>query len=181
MKINIPLISAQPLEIDLKPGERLFIVGVNGAGKSALLQHFVLFHIYDKIRRISAHRQMWLDSGDISLTPKARKQIDESRIAYETKDKAQWTDHNAAQKQMAVLFDLVAHDNDIARSALSSLYQATSQGDNEVLKFASEVKKSKLLFEQLNELLALGTLTVSLENSKGEEIFARHKKKWGTF
>ena len=30
------------------------------------------------------------------------------------------------------------------------------------------------LFEQLNELLALGTLPVSLENSEGEEILARH-------
>ena len=29
-------------------------------------------------------------------------------------------------------------------------------------------------FKQLNELLALGTLTVSLENSEGEEILARH-------
>ena len=33
---------------------------------------------------------------------------------------------------------------------------------------------SELIFEQLNELLALGTLTVLLENSEGEEILARH-------
>ena len=176
MQIEIPRISGQPLKVNLKYGDRLFIVGANGSGKSALLQHLISFY-YDKIHHISAHRQTWMDSGAINLTPQGHQQVDQNRKALERQDEARWKDQNAAQKQMAALFDLVAHDNDIARFTHSNLCQVTSQGDSEVLKFISEFKKKPgLLFEKLNELLALGTLTISLENSKGEEIFSKHKK-----
>ncbi len=46
-----------------------------------------------------------------------------------------------------------------------------NQDTNSAEKVASE---SVQPFKQLNELLALGTLTVSLENSEGEEILAQH-------
>ena len=37
--LRIPLVSGEPLEIDLEPGTPLFVVGANGSGKSALVQH----------------------------------------------------------------------------------------------------------------------------------------------
>lgn len=180
MQIDIPRISGQPLQVDLNHGDRLFIVGANGAGKSALLHRFV--SSFPNVRRISAHRQTWLYSGAINLTPQNRKQIFQQIKASEIQDEARWKDQFAGEKQMAALFDLVAHDNATTRSTYFNFSKVVSLGDNEVLKFASEfTKKSNLLFEKLNELLALGTFTVSLENSKGEEIFAKHKKNGARF
>ena len=81
---------------------------------------------------------------------------------------ARWKDHDAKGKQAAVLFDLVAKDNERARFIARHV-------DNQSLEDAVRVaSESAPPFAQLNEFLALGTLTVSLENSQGEEILARH-------
>ena len=44
MNWDIPRISGDPLPISLQSGDRFFIVGSNGSGKSALIQHFVSGH-----------------------------------------------------------------------------------------------------------------------------------------
>ena len=77
MNWNIPSISGQKFPISLKGSDRLFIVGANGSGKSALIQHLVSSNQGQKIRRISAHRQTWFQSGSIDLTPQRRKQFDQ--------------------------------------------------------------------------------------------------------
>ena len=59
-------------------------------------------------------------------------------------------------------------------STRSELRQVDPKNQKEVSKVVEEAQKSVPLFEQLNALLALGTLTVSLENSNDEEIFAQH-------
>ena len=75
----------------------------------------------------------------------------------------------------AVFFDLVAKDNADAQSIRSLFRQFDPQnpdrGFNDAVKAARGLVP---IFEQLNELLALGTLTVLLKNSKGEEILAQH-------
>ena len=61
--------------------------------------------------------------------------------------------------------DLIAHHID-------------NRSPEEALRVSSE---SAAPFAQVNELLALGTLTVSIENSKGEEILAQHGNGSGKF
>ena len=165
----IPRKSAEPLEISLEPGARFFIVGPNGSGKSALIQHFVSEHRDQSLRRISAHRQSWLDSGSLNLTPLSRRQFEHDSTNYERSYESRWRDEYADQKQSAVLFDLVAEENTRARSI-------TSLVDGSKPKKAAELaSKSKPAFKNLNDLLALGTLQIALENSNDEEILARHR------
>ena len=84
MDWNIPKISGQPLQIPIGVDGRLFIVGANGSGKSALIQHFVSTNRNKKVRRISAHRQTWFSSGSIDLTPHNRRQFDQQFMQAET-------------------------------------------------------------------------------------------------
>ena len=75
------------------------------------------------------------------------------------------------EKQSAVLFDLVAKDNTRARSV-------TGFVDSKDLKGAAHrAAESMSAFTELNDLLALGTLLIALENSKDEEIIAKHPKR----
>ena len=168
MDLSIPLKSGQPLQLSLDVGDRLFIVGANGSGKSALIQHFASLYPNNKIKRITAHRQTWLNSGRIDITSQGREQFDIHSAQHELQPDARWKEYNAHQKLSAVLFDLVAKANARARSIE---HHIDNQGPNKAAIVAS---KSPSLFAQLNELLALGMLTVSLENSEGEEILARH-------
>ena len=169
MNWNIPQISGQPLQIAFKANDRLFIVGANGSGKSALIQHFVSSNQGKKIWRISAHRQTWLQSGSIDLTPQHRREFDQDIMHQEVQDQSRWRDDYAQQRQSAVLFDLVAKEN--ARARLITRH--VDSGNTKKAKKTSV--KSLPPFDQLNELLGIGTLAVTLENSNDEEILARHR------
>ena len=175
MNWDIPLISDKSLPITINPGDRVFMVGANGSGKSALIQHLISSNKQGIIKRISAHRQTWLDSGSISMTPKDREQFSQMNRGRERELNSRWVDHNADQKLSSVLFDLVAKDNARARTIAR---HADERNIDEVLAVSS---RSPSPFKELNDLLALGTLTVSLENVEGEEIRARHGSDGATF
>ena len=167
--LEIPKISDNPLKLTLFPGDRLFVVGANGSGKSALIQHLVSSNPNEKIRRISAHRQTWFQSESLDITAQGRRQFDQQDTQQEVQDQARWSDHFAHERQAAVLFDLVAKENERARLI-------TSQVDNQNSEEADRISAAEASpFDQLNELLALGNLAVRLEHSKGEEILARHQ------
>ena len=88
----------------------------------------------------------------------SRKQFEQNNTSTEREYEALWQDYNAEQKQSAVLFDLVAKENTRARSI-------TRFVDSEDLDEASKLAaKSVSAFVQLNDLLALGTLLIDLEN-----------------
>ena len=167
--LNIPRISGEQLSVPLKFGEQIFVVGANGSGKSALLHNLAsLQENRPRIKWITAHRQTWLNSGNITLTPHRRREVDRDFQHYDSQPDARWIDHTAGQRQEVALFDLVANENDRARSIA---HHVDNQSPKEALRVSSE---SAAPFAQVNELLALGTLTVSVENSKGEEILAQH-------
>lgn len=143
----------------------MFVVGPNGSGKSALLQHLAST-CTDKIRRIFAHRQTWLQSGSLTLTPDRRRQFEQERRSYETRQDSPWVDHTGAETHAAVLFDLVAAENKRARS----IAEYVTQSKDECAKKAANAASP---FTRLNDLLALGTLRVSLHNLDDVEIVAR--------
>ncbi|MDE0050729.1 MAG: ATP-binding cassette domain-containing protein, partial [Rhodospirillales bacterium] len=116
MQWSIPQPSGPPLAIELEAGEQIFVVGPNGSGKSALLQHLAASSDGGKIRRIFAHRQTWLRSGSLTLTPESRRQFERDRSGRETANDAIWRDRWGADTHAAVLFDLVAAENKRARS-----------------------------------------------------------------
>ena len=175
MDWTIPRMSGQLLQVPLGVGDRLFIVGTNGSGKSALIQDFVSSRQDEKIRRLSAHRKTWLESGSIDLTPLDRKNFDQYFMKSEKQMQARWRDEYAQQNQSAVLFDLVAKENTRARSITRYIDDKNTE---KAIGLASE---SVSLFDQINELLALGTLTVLLENPIDQEILARHRNDNASF
>ena len=175
MNWDVPRISGESLPVSLQSGDHFFIVGPNGSGKSALIQHLVSGHEGRNVRRISAHRQTWLGSGSLDLTPLGRKEFGEQDTDVERNYEALWQEYNSELKQSAVLFDLVAKDNTRARSIASLVDRNDLEGAS---KRAAE---SVSVFAQLNDLLSLGTLLITLENSKDEEILARHRNANGAY
>ena len=136
MDWNIPTTSGkQPLQITLEAGDRLFMVGANGSGKSALIQHLVSSLGNKKFKRLSAHRRTWFTSGNISITPRERTQLNQEFIRSELRPDARWQDSNEEHKHSAVLFDLVAKENSRAREIVRYI---DNQDTNSAEKVASE-------------------------------------------
>lgn len=169
---NIPVTSGDPINLPLENGNLLFIVGANGSGKSALIQQFVLQDKSgnNKVKWITAHRQTWLESGDINFTPASRQEYEQLNLAYNKNYESRWKDFQPGQKLSAVLFDLVARVNARARSIADHMDKGECQ------KAKSISAKSKSALTQINELLDLGTLSVKLENSNSESLLARPPK-----
>lgn len=161
--------SGASLPITIESGDLVFVLGANGSGKSALIQHFVSSNKEASVRRISAHRKAWFQSGSIDMTPQSRRQFDRNRMRYETTQEARWSDGYEDQRQSAVLFDLVAKENTRAREIARCV---DGQDTGQAEKISAEIRSP---FSQINELLELGTLRVTLENSNDEEILARHR------
>lgn len=175
MEWTIPRLGHEALKISLQPGDRLFVVGANGSGKSALLQNLVSSNRNEKIRRITAHRQTWLQSGNISMTPQHRKEFHINIESLEKGYNARWIDYHAKEKLSAVFFDLVSKNNARARSIQRLV------DDNNTEEASIVASRSAPPFDQLNELLKLAMLGISLENDKDEEIRARHWSSDATF
>ena len=169
MTLSIPKTSGSDLPLPIQIGQRLFIVGANGSGKSALIQHLVTHNPNEKIVRISAHRQSWFESGSIDLTPKGRRQFAQNDSNFEKKYSSRWMEFNSGQKLSATLFDLVSKDNERAR-AIASDIDAGNTGSAE-----ERARETTPPFEEINNLLALGKLLVTIENSKGEKLLAQHR------
>ena len=175
MDWNIPRTSGHHLALTIESGESVFILGANGSGKSALIQHLVSSNPYAKIRRISAHRKAWFESGSINLTPHHRRELDQEFTHHEAQQESRWRDSYGDQRQSAVLFDLVAKENALARDIARCVRgQRMEQAATLAYNAASP-------FDQINELLALGTFAISLQNSNDEEILAKHHDAEATY
>lgn len=168
IKLEIPRISNDPITLTLKNGDQLFIVGPNGSGKSALMQRFASNHNF---KWITAHRQTWISSAKNNLTPESRQQSERNRRSYTSQPEARWADSYSGNDWSAILFDLEDKENAIYKSiAQHILNQNTPEGE----KVAAE---SSLPFDQMNELLGLGRLKVTLERAGDQSIFAKHPQR----
>lgn len=165
---SIPRTSADPINITLKNGDLLFIVGANGSGKSALIQRFVSEHRGYKVKRVSAHRQTWFSSGSINLTPERREQYEMQKQDFEANYQARWRDDYPGQNSSALLFDLVAKENTINKSIAQYIRKQDFPKAQEI----SDDSPSP--FDQINELLESGKLTVRIENLDDRRIVAKH-------
>ena len=169
MKLNIPRIDGKQLSLTLEDGEQLFVVGANGSGKSALLQHWISSDDEGKISRISAHRRTWFETGSIQLTHDDLRRFDRMGGVYERRPDALWKDRDAARKQSAVLFGLVEEERIRTRSIASHV------GSGDAEKAAKVASESPSPFDRINELLEKGMLDISIQESSdgGEMLVSR--------
>lgn len=169
MQLEIPRISEDRLTIPIEMGQQLYVVGANGAGKSALFQYWVSSMDVSTVKRIAAHRQTWLQSASLDFTALRYKQFEQNRRHWDSQESARWAEQDPVARQSAVLFNLVAKDNTRYRTIGEYI---DDKNEKEAIAFA---EKSMPLFRQLNDLLNLGTLKISLNNSNDEEIVAKHQ------
>jgi ABC-type lipoprotein export system ATPase subunit len=154
----------EPLNLAVKVGEMLFILGANGTGKSSLMQAFASAN-RDKTRRIAAHRQTWFDSGSPDLTGKRRADIAQSFTAFDQQESARWKDDHAKHRAQVAIYDLIDSDNIRARE----ITQAVDERNN------AEVEKLRTkdsVFKVMNRMLRMANLDISLSIENNDEIVA---------
>ena len=170
MDWNVNRISGEPINLHLKTGDILYIVGTNGSGKSALIHKFVREHRNDKrVRWIAAHRQTWLNSGATDFTSRDRQEHEEKRISNLSRQDSRWKDNQATRHLSAVLYDLGAKENARARSIVRLM------GKNAIAHAKEVLAETPSPFDLMNQLLRRGSLNVELENADDGSIVANRE------
>ena len=167
-KWNVPRISGDPIELSVDNGDQLYIVGANGSGKSALIQKIVSEYPHENIKRITAHRQTSLRSGNIDLTPEQRKRFKANSLDFNRNKASRYLDNYGEREQSAMLYDLDnkynAINEDIANEVRKQDFARAAETDRE----------SPSPFDQMNALLDYVKLNVNLERTEDKSIIAKH-------
>lgn len=156
--------STGAVELTVKVGQMLFILGANGTGKSSLMQAFASAS-NDKTRRITAHRQTWFRSGSPEFTGKQR--VDHERVlsSYDRQANARWMDDYSQQRAQMAIYDLVDSENVRAREITRAV---DAHKADEVKKLSDK----EGVFTTLNRLLRLSNLDIIVSVEANDEIMA---------
>jgi hypothetical protein len=114
-ELIIPRHDGGGLEVSIDVGQTLFVLGANGTGKSALVTLLYGGH-QGRARRISAHRQTWMNSNAISLSPEQKRSHEIGMIGIDAQPTARWKDDYSAVRPTIAVYDLIDAENVRARA-----------------------------------------------------------------
>ena len=125
--LQFPAQNAEVSQLRLEAGEMLFVLGANGTGKSSLM-----FHIAKKnrgaTRKISAHRQTWMNSDALDMTPSTKMQTEQQIQNEDRQQTSRYRDSYAAQRASMTIYELIDAENIRARR-IAGLARISHQGD----------------------------------------------------
>ena len=170
--ISIPS-TPNPIELQLSPGETLYVLGANGVGKSALLHHLNR-RLGSHARWISSLRRNWLQSSGSNLTPMSKAQNEENLMSFEGREDSRWVDHNPDLRPNIAIFDLIQR-----RSMINDeIASAVRTGRDTEARSVAEAKEDPL--EALSELMRSANLHFDFSVDRNSAIVA-HKHETASY
>ena len=162
--LTFPSLSGEPRQLKLDAGEMLFVLGANGTGKSSLMFHFNNQH-RGRVRKISAHRQTWMNSDSLDLTPSAKVQTEKHIQNDDQNVQSRYRDSYAAQRASMTIYELIDAENVRAR-AIAAAYDARNS------KALDQAGKVEAPITAINELLLQSNLPIQIKIEANERIVA---------
>ena len=162
--LTFPSPNADPQQLRLDAGEMLFVLGANGTGKSSLMFHFSNQH-RGRARKISAHRQTWMNSDSLDMTPSTKVQTEKHIRNDDQNAQSRYRDSYAAQRASMTIYELIDAENVRAR-AIAAAYDAR---DPAALDEAGKVEAPITV---INELLLQSNLPIQIKIEANERIVA---------
>lgn len=163
-QLPIPREGGTSLDLAVKGGEVIFLLGANGTGKSSLMYRFYNHH-HSNARRITAHRQTWFDSDAISMFPRERQNAEQNIRGQDNQPSARWKEYDPAGRANIAVYDLVDAENVRARGIANAV-------DNDDFDLARELRKKDAPIKIINELLRLSNIPVAITIHENERVVA---------
>lgn len=101
--LNFPTQNSQNSQLQIEVGETLFVLGVNGSGKSSLMHRFANQNP-GRVRKITAHRQTWIKSDTLDMTPSAKVQTEQDIIYLDQQQDSRYRESFAAERASLTIF-----------------------------------------------------------------------------
>ena len=154
--------SIKTLQLDC--GEMMFVLGANGSGKSSLMYHFNRQN-HPNTRKISAHRQTWMNSDALDMTPSAKIQTEENIQQEDRQRRSRYRDAYAAQRASMTIYELLDAQNVRARE----MAEAFDAGDMDRLAESAKVDAPIAI---VNELLRQSNIPITINIRANERVMA---------
>lgn len=100
--------------MQLDHGEMLFVLGANGVGKSSLMHRFA-HQNRTNLRKIAAHRQTWMASDALDMTPANKVQTEKHIENEERQPQSRHRVSYAAQRASLIIYEMIDAENVRAR------------------------------------------------------------------
>ena len=152
-------------QIQLEPGEIIFILGANGVGKSCLIHQFTNQN-RPNVRKIAAHRQTWMSSDTLDMTPAMKAQTEQHIQVEENLPSSRYKDSYADQRTSITVFQLIDTENVRARE----IADAVTAGRIDDAKNKAEVDAPLAV---INELFRLSNIPIVIAIRADERVMAR--------
>lgn len=153
-----------PTTVTLNPGDQMFVLGANGSGKSSLM-HRIYASFAGQARHVTAHRQNWFPSSELTLSSQQKRQTETNILNADRQPHARWKDDYSAQRPGIALYDLVDAENVRAREIAEAV-----DADNFTL--AKALSEENAPIAQINDLLATSNIPIKIAIRPGEEVRA---------
>jgi ABC-type cobalamin/Fe3+-siderophores transport system ATPase subunit len=163
-EVKVPQVGGEIFIHSVEIGDCAFVLGPNGSGKSSLMHHVYKNH-QNFARRITAHRQNWLNSSAIDLSPYKKQQQENNIRAMDIQDQARWKDDHSAIRPSIMIFDLIDAENIRARAIAAAVDDRDTAGALAIASHAAPIKV-------INEILQLSNIPITISVQKNQEVMA---------
>lgn len=152
----------EPVQVAVRAGSPVFILGRNGTGKSALVNSLAA-QWSGKVIYMPGSRPSYFDNESLSMTSASRRQFTTNQQHYDSQPDTRWKSMEGTARNEKAIHDLLAAEtqykldaaNQIKAEGSSSSAIARLQADNSPLDI-------------VNSLLAQANLAVQLKVAGGE-------------
>ena len=162
--LSIPRNGGTPLDLPIKAGEVVFLLGANGTGKSSLMHSFYKAH-HTNARRLTAHRQTCFESDAIMLSPQQKKESENYIRSQDRSPDARWREVYPAQRLGIAIYDLVDTENLRARAIAEAF-------DRDDFDRAKDLREKDAPITVINELLRQSNVPVKIAIGENAQVVA---------
>ncbi|MEH6790947.1 AAA family ATPase [Parasphingorhabdus sp.] len=162
--LNFPRSNGDAFELTLEAGEMIFVLGANGTGKSSLMHRFASQN-REQVRKIAAHRQTWMNTDALDMTPAAKVQTEKNILNEDRQEQSRYRDSYAAQRASMTIYELIDAENVRARA----IAKAYDQGEMEKVAEAAKVEAPIAV---INELLRQSNIPIIISIQANERVMA---------
>ncbi len=162
--IHFPCTNPALAQMQLEPGEMLFVLGANGVGKSSLMHRFTNQNQGRSVK-ISAHRQTWMSSDALDMTPAQKIQTEQQIRATENSIESRYKDQYARQRASMTIYELIDAENVRARNIAAEVDAGRMEG-------AKDKAKSEAPIKVINELLRMSNIPIEITIQANERVMA---------
>jgi len=151
-------------QIQLEPGEMLFVLGANGVGKSSLM-HRISTQNDGHVRKIAAHRQTWMSSDALDMTPAQKLHAEQQMRVTQNDVESRYKDRYGNQRASMTVYELIDAENVRAR-------EITALVDLGKVKDAAKLAEKAAPTTVINELLRLSNIPIEISIHANEKVMA---------